>query len=196
MSDHILTGIGKRIKEIRLKSDKKLTTLAKEADISKGLLSKIENGRTVPSLPVLFSIIKTLKVAPEEFFSNIAHDLPKKIIHKSAQEFLPIKKEEEALGFNYNFILDKAFENFTIEVVLLEIEPGSNRKPVSVDAYELKYLVEGNIEYHIEDEIFFLQQGDVLLYDGKLPHVPMNKSDKPAKMLVVYFYYLSSHKTI
>ncbi len=189
MSEYMITGIGRRIKEIRLGNKKKLSVLAEEASISKGLLSKIENGRTVPSLPVLLSLIKALGISPEQFFSTLRFEQPQKFIHKSAEDFLSIKKEEEAKGFNYKLIMEKAAENFAIEVVMLEIEPNSNREKVSVDAYELKYVLEGQIDYQIEDEIIPLKKGDTLLYNGNLPHVPHNKSDKTAKMLVVYFYY-------
>ena len=194
MSEYMITGIGRRIKAIRLGKDKKLTTLAEQANISKGLLSKIENGRTVPSLPVLLSIIKALEITPEMFFSTLSYDPPRKYIHRSAKDFMPIKKEEEAQGFNYNFILEKAFENFAIEVVLLEIEPNSKRNKVTVDAFELKYVVEGQIDYEIEEEIIPLKKGDTLLYDGNLPHVPHNRTEKLAKMLVVYFFYNPERK--
>lgn len=188
MSDYMITGVGRRIKTLRLGYGKKLTALAVEAGVSKGLLSKIENGRTVPSLPVLLSIIRALGISADEFFSPLTFEPTKKYIHKSAKDFVLIEKEQEAKGFNYNFILDKAFESYTIEVVMLEIEPQSAREKVTVDAYELKYVVEGEIEYEIENEIIHLKKGDTLLYDGNLPHVPHNRTNKLAKMLVIYFY--------
>ena len=188
MDNFLLMGIGKRIKNIRLKSGKKLTALAEEAEISKGLLSKIENGRTVPSLPVLLSIIRCLEISPREFFNDLDFAPPQRYIHKSAKDFIPIKKEVEAYGFNYKSILDRAFEDFTMEVVMLEIEPNSKREKVQTDAYELKYMVEGQIDYQIDDEIIHLKKGDTLLYNGIIPHVPHNRTDKLAKMLVIYFY--------
>lgn len=192
MSDYILTGIGRRIKELRKDKGRKLTEVAQTAGISKGLLSKIENGRTVPSLPVLLSIIKALNMRPDAFFEKLNYEAPQRYIHKSAEHLVPIKKEEEATGFNYNFILDKAFENFAIESVVLEIEPGAKRKKVRTDAYEFKYILEGEINYQIDDEFVLLKKGDTLLYNGNIPHVPHNETDQKARMLVIYFYYNSS----
>lgn len=194
MSEYLLTGIGRRIKSLRLDKSIKLTELAKRASISKGLLSKIENGRTVPSLPVLLSIIKSLDIRPEVFFKALHYEPPRRYIHKSASDLIPIKKEEEAEGFNYNFILEETLENFTIEVVILEIEPNSKRDKVTVDAYEYKYVLEGEINYQIEEEFILLKSGDSLLYDGSLAHVPHNETDRTAKMLVIYFYYNSEGK--
>lgn len=189
MSKYLLTGIGKRIKQIRLDQNTKLTDLASKADISKGLLSKIENGRSVPSLPVLLSIIKALDLQPDLFFSGLHFDPPQRYIHKSAEDIIPMKKEEEAEGFHYQFILDRAFENFSVEAVILDIEPNAKREKVQVDAYEYKYVLEGEINYQIEDEFILLKKGDSLLYDGNLPHVPHNDTDQVSRMLVLYLYY-------
>ncbi|MBK7870966.1 MAG: helix-turn-helix transcriptional regulator [Saprospiraceae bacterium] len=193
MSDYLLTGIGRRIKQVRSEKGLKLTELAENAGISKGLLSKIENGRTVPSLPVLLSVIKALQMVPEDFFKNMSYEPPRRYIHKSAAEIIPIQKEEEAVGFNYQHILEQAFENFTVEAVILEILPNSKREKVSVDAYEFKYVLKGEINYQIDDEFILLQEGDTLLYDGRIPHVPHNNTKQPAKMLVLYLYYHSEN---
>ncbi|MBK6946918.1 MAG: helix-turn-helix transcriptional regulator [Haliscomenobacter sp.] len=49
MSDYLISGIGKKLRAVRMERKIKLTALANKAGVSKGLLSKIENGRTVPS---------------------------------------------------------------------------------------------------------------------------------------------------
>ena len=184
----MLSGIGKRIRKLRLDKGQKLTELAHLAGVSKGLLSKIENGRTVPSVPVLLSIIQSLEIQPKDFFTDMSFQPPQRYIHKSAADLQPMIKEEEAIGFNYQFILNQALSNYTIEAVTLEIAPGAKRELVSVDAYEFKYVLEGHINYQIEEEFIHLSPGDSLLYDGRLMHVPHNDTDRPAKMLVIYFY--------
>ncbi len=195
MSDYLLTGIGERIRSLRLERQLKLTDLAEMAGVSKGLLSKIENRRTVPSLPVLLSIIRALELSPEVFFKNLRFEPPRRYIHRSISDLVPIKKETEAKGFNYFFILERALEELTIEAVILEIEPASEREKVSTDAYEFKYVLEGEITYQIDEEFILLQPGDSLLYDGRIPHVPHNRTDKPARMLVLYLFYHSDGKS-
>jgi transcriptional regulator with XRE-family HTH domain len=44
--------------------------LASSSGISKGLLSKIENGKTLPSLPVFFALIDALGLSTQDFFSR------------------------------------------------------------------------------------------------------------------------------
>ena len=65
MTGSEISFVGKRIKELRLNKDLKLVEVAIKSRVSKGLLSRIENGRTIPSLPVLFSIINALNENPK-----------------------------------------------------------------------------------------------------------------------------------
>ena len=62
MQEDILIQISNRIKEIRKKKNITVQELADKADVSKGLISQIENNRTVPSLPVLMSIVQSLNL--------------------------------------------------------------------------------------------------------------------------------------
>ncbi|MCH5598284.1 helix-turn-helix domain-containing protein [Niabella ginsengisoli] len=94
MQDEVLLTISNRIKEIR--QAKKITTerLAKSANVSKGLISQIENNRTVPSLPVLINILQALGVDLNDFFKDISYD--KKIIKvlnlRNPKNIKPLKK--------------------------------------------------------------------------------------------------------
>jgi len=71
MNSNTLLLIGRKIKEIRVQKKIKLVELAMKAKISKGLLSQIENNRTIPSLPVLLQIIKVLEVEYSDFFKKL-----------------------------------------------------------------------------------------------------------------------------
>ncbi|GGZ14025.1 cupin [Echinicola pacifica] len=192
MEDYLI-GIGKKIKEIRKNNNQTILTLAQEAEVSNGLISRIENGRTIPSLPVLLNIIQALKVEVPEFFNA----LPKQkqanfLVCKAADQTL-IEKEEEAEGFVYKSILGKQFSSMGMEAVLLEIHPGSKRTAVVTDAYELKYMIAGECDYHIGEEKVSLSEGDCLFFDGRIPHLPSNISQSVAKMLVIYFYQEPAH---
>lgn len=187
MLDDILTGIGQKIKAIRLNNNLKLYQVAEAAKVSKGLISKIENGRTVPSLPVLLSLIHGIGSTPADFFSGLKYSNGKKYLHQKHDELQEISKEG-AKGYHYQLIFSKPFEAFVFESVILTIEPGATREKVVTDAYEYKYMMEGSVEYWIENEMIILQQGDSLLYDGRLPHVPINNGKSSVTMLVIYLY--------
>ncbi len=188
MSEHLLVDIGQRLRAVRKEKGMTLAELGENAGVSKSLLSKIENGRTVPSLPVLLNLISALDLLPEDFFKGLSFEKPQKYQHCQPHEHQVFYKEEKAEGFLYQRILERGFDEFTLEAVLLDIEPGAERPMVSTDAWEFKYLLKGSLQYHIEDEVIPLRAGDTLLYDGRLMHVPKNEGREVARMLVVYLY--------
>ncbi|OJU42645.1 MAG: hypothetical protein BGN96_02240 [Bacteroidales bacterium 45-6] len=181
--------VGKRIKELRLLKDLKLTDVAIHSGISKGLLSKVENGRTIPSLPVLFKIISALKENPAVFFEKMSESkhIPFYILVKEA-DYKPIEKEA-SVGYSYFHIMSESFKDVTFNAVLLKLSPDAKRDLVTTDGMEFIYMVEGNIEYQLNDVIISLNQGDSLFFDGRVPHLKINKSGKEARILVVYLLF-------
>ena len=185
MDAQLLIRIGRKIRDIRTGQQMKLHEVAEAARISKGLLSRIENGRTVPSLPVLLSIIGNLKVPMHVFFEDIEVVSPAPFVHRKAAQYDPFVKEN-AVGFLYHHILSRTVFNVALEADILTLQPGSQREPVTTDGFEFKYMLKGELEYHLGDEKMIFQEGDSLFFNGRIPHVPANRSDRPATMLVIY----------
>lgn len=190
MQDDILIQISNKIKEIRKSQKKTVQQLADEAKVSKGLISQIENNRTVPSLPVLMNIVLALKIDLKDFFEDISHNREsrQKIVIKSKNDYQPFEKEA-AKGFKYKRILTRNMDGGPVDTVLLELKKGARRSQmIKTDAYEYKYLIRGTVEYQIESEKYVIEEGDSLFFDGRLPHKPANIGDTDALMLVVYFF--------
>lgn len=187
MHDPVLIEIAQKIRSLRQAQGLTLHEVAERAAVSKSLLSKVENGRTVPSLPVLVAVIQALKVDMSSFFEDIGQgrnmNLP--YIHRSAEDYQPFEREA-ASGFFYRHVLNQSLQDTTLEVVILDLHPGSQREPLTTDGYEFKYLLRGAVEYHLGNDIVSLEAGDSLLFDGRTPHVPVNQGEEVATMLVVY----------
>lgn len=181
--------LGPRIREIRVIKDYKLVEIAQKASISKGLLSRIENGRTLPSLPVLFSIIAALGESPSSFFENMKPSVHKPFFVLKNESELPSIIKEDSTGFNYFAILNHTFSDITFNATLLKLEPDAQREPVTTDGMEFIYLVTGEIVYNIGNEAFIMKEGDSLFFDGRVPHLKINRSGKMAKILVIYLLF-------
>jgi transcriptional regulator with XRE-family HTH domain len=187
MSDFLI-GIGKRIKDIRKKNNLTINELANKASVSNGLISRIENGRTIPSLPVLLELIQSLEIDASYFFQGVEKKSNTKYIHIPKENQQILEKEVEAEGFSYLHIFNKSLNAIGFEAVLLTIAPGSKRDKVITDAWEFKYILDGEVTYIIDNEEVKLKEGDSLYFNGKFPHVPVNNSTKKCTMLVLYFY--------
>ena len=162
--------------------------MAERAGVTKGLISQIENSRTIPSLLVLIQIIKALELDLDDFFSELslhAKETPVLVQRKSDYERF---EKEPASGYEYFRIFTKKVKESTIDIVLLEIQPGSSRDFVQTEAFEYKYIISGSVRYVFRDQEIDLESGDSMLFDGRLEHNPVNNGDVPVQMLVVYFF--------
>ena len=188
MQEDILIQISTHIKERRREKGITVQELADRAQVSKGLISQIENSRTIPSLIVLIQIVKALEVDLNVFFKDIqikAGYSP--VIVKRKDEYQPFEKEN-ANGFRYHRIFTESIKNSTVDFVILELEPDAKRPMVVTEAYEFKYILAGEIDYYFKNEMITLRQGDSMLFDGRISHTPKNKTATTASMLVIYFF--------
>ena len=63
-------SIGRRVRHLRQRLQLTATELAAEAGLSPGMLSKIENGGTSPSLSTLRALARALNVPMTSFFAD------------------------------------------------------------------------------------------------------------------------------
>ena len=181
-----LTILAGRLREIRKKKGLTLQQLADKTGLTAGLLSKIENLRTSPSLPVLSDIAGALDTDMSELF--LASDGMKsnrKWRHFPAGSFQAVDREENC-GFSYQFIFESRLSGDRQQVMLVEVAPGASRKPVSGDGSEILYMISGRLRYRIGADVIDFGPGDVLFFDSSVPHVPENHSSEKAVLLAVY----------
>ncbi|MFH1477901.1 MAG: XRE family transcriptional regulator [Verrucomicrobiota bacterium] len=184
-TDHSLFKIGLNIRQARRKRELTLSDIARHTGLSKGLLSKIENFRTLPSLPVLAAIARSLNLQLEDLVQGIGMEAQASGQFVSAADRLPFKREKSR-GFHYAALIANAFGAIGFESVVLTLEPGAKRKPVSTDGCEFIFMLKGKIMFQVGNETIKLSAGDAFYFDGHLPHTPRNISSTTAELLVIY----------
>ncbi|WP_119079363.1 helix-turn-helix domain-containing protein [Chitinophaga alhagiae] len=181
--------IGGLIRRYRKEKGLKLLDLSGVTGIKSAMLSKIENGRMLPTIPTLFTIIRKLGIRPDTFFSELSAEssFPGYLLLR-ANSYSSYEKEEGATGFEYQSILENNFAGGAFQISLLTLRPGSQRQAVTTAAYEFVYVLNGDLQYQLEDKIFDLQEGDSLFFDGNIAHVPINHLNGTIRLLVMYFF--------
>ncbi|EPR69343.1 helix-turn-helix domain-containing protein [Cyclobacterium qasimii] len=187
-SAYLTTWIGTKIKDIRKSNHLKLGDLADKSGISIAMLSKIENGRVFPTLPTLIQVLNTLNVDLNVFFSDLQSEkeFPGYLL-KRKDEYRSVKKEEEAIGFDDQLILNHKMERSSMEISLLTISGKSQRERVTTDGFEYLYVINGSIKYELGENTFDLEEGDSLFFNGNISHLPINSKKTDAQLLVIYF---------
>jgi transcriptional regulator with XRE-family HTH domain len=182
----VVSMIAQKIRMIRLEKNLTIQELARRSNVSKGLLSKIENSRTIPSLPVFITIIQSLDIPLKEFFREMVLANGKNYLLIKKDQSIPMQREGRS-GFSYQYLLSQNITNGTMEAVLLTVEPGAKGNPTTTDGYEFKYILRGSCDYMINNETITLEEGDALYFDASIPHLPINNTRKKVDMLVIYF---------
>ncbi|AFD06079.1 helix-turn-helix domain-containing protein [Solitalea canadensis] len=188
MEEDLLIQISNKIRAFRKERGMTLQELADKAKVSKGLISQIENSRTIPSLLVLIDIVLALEVDLNYFFKGIGSNINGPMILVKRKEEYEAFEKESAEGFLYQRIFTKTFKNTTVDIVLLDLSKDAQRPMVETEAFEFKYIIRGKIEYIFPDRTIELNKGDAMLFDGRISHNPRTISDENALMLIVYFF--------
>lgn len=182
---HDLMQVGVKMRQIRTLRKLTLDAVAQRTGLSKGLLSKIENFRTIPSLPVLAAIARSLRIELAELVSGIGRPTasPYVVIRKKDRMFV---KRDNAIGFLYQSLMTRNVGDRVFEAFVLTLRPRARRKFVTTDGHQFVFILKGTIVFHIGSERLHLQNGDALFFDGRIPHVPINTSQKDARLLAIY----------
>lgn len=181
--------LGSRLKELRKKKGLTLQSLGEKTGLTAGLLSKIENFRVLPSLPVLEEIARALETDLATLFTpGISPGSRKKFLHIKAEDFREIDREENS-GFTYKLVFESRLTGDRQQVMLVEIAPGARREPVTGDGTEILYLIKGALTCILEEEKVELKEGDVLFFDSSLPHTTINTGRITAHLLVHYHLF-------
>ena len=189
MQEDLLIQIGNKIKEVRKSKGITVQELADRAEVSKGLISQIENNRAIPSLPVLMKVILSLQINLPDFFEElrtVSGEQGVLIVRKS--DYRSIQKEADK-GFEYKRILTRTIAGGSTDIVLLELKKGAVRKRlVHTEAFEYKYIIRGCLKYEIDGKDYLLKKGDSIFFDGRLGHRLSNPGNTDTLMLVIYFF--------
>jgi len=184
-------SIGGQVRDFRKKLDMTVTELAKQAGLSSGMLSKIENGLTSPSLATLQSLSAALNMPVTAFFRQFEEQRDATFVR--AGEGLKIERRGSRNGHIYRLLGHSFGKNVTMEPYVVTLTEESEVFPLfQHNGNELIYLLEGELDYHHGGVAYRLTPGDSLFFDANAPHGPENLIKLPIRFLSVIAYARAS----
>lgn len=181
--EDILVNLGKQLKRIRLNKNLSLKQVAEKSDVSIGLISKIENFRTTPSLPVLLKIMQSLQIDLSEL-NLTSNNKEAYILIKNGEGV--VEEREDSRGLEYTFLFSDSLSESNLRTYIVKVKKDIYREPISTDAIELLYVIKGKLTYMLNEDKLELEEGDILFFDGSVPHALQNKHSETATMLKMY----------
>lgn len=182
-------AIGREVRAFRKQKDITVAELASMTGLSIGMLSKIENGNTSPSLSTLQTLANSLSVPLTSFFRRFEEQ--RMAVHTKAGEGVELEREGTRAGHQYNLLghIGANTSGVIVEPYLITLSEQSDVFPVfQHGGIEAIYMLEGKVDYRHGDEVFSLVPGDTLFFDADAPHGPEVLVDLPARYLSIISY--------
>ncbi len=177
-------AIGKQVRAQRKRLNLTVAALARQAQLSSGMLSKIENGQTSPSLATLTALANALHVPVTSFFRGYEEQRDVSFIR--AGEGLSIERRGSGAGHQYQLLGHTIGKPYNIEPYLITIDDESEVFPVFQHAgMELIYMLEGRVAYRHANRVYTLNPGDTLFFDAEASHGPDEIQKLPCRYLSI-----------
>lgn len=186
-------AIGRAVRGFRQKQDITVADLSTATGLSIGMLSKIENGNTSPSLTTLGTLAHALSVPLTAFFREYEED--RVAVHTKAGAGVELEREGTRAHHQYNLLghIGANTSGVIVEPYLITLTEASDTFPTfQHGGIETIYMLEGAVDYRHGSEVYPLRPGDTLFFDADAPHGPETLVELPARFLSIISYPQSS----
>lgn len=171
-------SLGVRLRHARLVAGYTLLQLARKAECSESLISKLERGLATPSLAMLHRLAVALE-------TNIAA--------LTTEEILPdgpiLRNGERPVIKAGGIALERLVlpkRGGLLQANIHIVEPGEATDGMIEHAgEEIGYVLEGTVELLLGDERFVVQPGDAFTFPSHVPHGYRNVGENVARILWV-----------
>lgn len=176
-----MTALGARIAQLRESHGFSAAEVAAAAGISRGYLSRLENGHQLPSLVILDAIAQQFGVAMGYFFET------------NSDGQVAVQTGIDAIGGELLAGSSFAYEALCVQrghkladPFLATFRPGTLTEISAHDAEYFRYVIAGCLILHYGDDRYELRQGDAIYYDATRPHEIECLGDVPTKAVTLY----------
>lgn len=166
--------IGSRIKSLRLLQNRTIQDLANGSDLSKSMISKIENNKTIPSIAALVKIASSLGVSVSDILEAE---------ETLSAEFIEASEFEENItqtdkGYHI-FPFASKYHHKKMQPILVVAKKGEVKEHrLNHEGEEFIYVLKGVMEFKVGNKTYELQKGDSLYFNSLENHGMMPVSDE------------------
>ena len=175
--------IGKRVHSLRSQRGISLQELASRTNLSKSLLSKIENGKVSSPVSTLFVIAKALNTKITYFFSDQDENLPIILVRKNERQ--QFHRVDAQFGYTYEALGYKRKEKLMEPFILYMDKKTARNVTFSHPGEEILFMLDGSWEFKHGDQTLTLRKGDCIYFDATIPHSGKPIGSKPVKAFMV-----------
>jgi len=177
-------AIGSQVRRYRKQFGLTVAELADRAALSSGMLSKIENGNTSPSLATLRALSVALNVPVTALFRQFEEQRDATFVR--AGQGLQIERRGTRAGHQYRLLGHSIHSEVSVEPYLITLREDSEVFPIfQHGGVEFIYMLQGTVVYRHADTTYRLSPGDSLFFDADAPHGPEELVELPVRFLSI-----------
>ncbi|MDB5816354.1 MAG: putative HTH-type transcriptional regulator [Rhodocyclales bacterium] len=176
--------IGGRLKHARLLAGIRMRELAEKVGCTESMISKLESGRVVPSLPMLQRLVDALDRDLASFFGSDPNSpgIIQRAGERSVAHTDPIR---QGTGVSYERLVPFGAGNL-LECNIHVIETGGAKQdPITHQGETVGYIVEGQLELTVETTLYKLGIGDSFFFKNHLTNSYRNPGPGVTRVLWV-----------
>jgi transcriptional regulator with XRE-family HTH domain len=176
--------LGLRLRMARRSKGWTMKQLAEAAGCSESLLSKIENGRNLPSLPLLHRLVQVLDTNIGWLFGDRASQ--RNIVFRAGQRpVIALDPQHRGEGIALERVIPFS-EMHLLQCNIHHIaEGGSSAGPIAHEGEEVGYVLAGRIELIVEGRSHRLAAGDAFVFRSDRQHAYRNVGEGTASIFWV-----------
>ncbi|MFN0104281.1 MAG: helix-turn-helix domain-containing protein [Bryobacteraceae bacterium] len=178
--------LGSKLRQLRMRKKIALTELGKHTGLSASMLSQLENGKLIPTLPTLARVAMVFDVGLDYFFGTRRRAGLFEVVRKEERMRFSNDVDAERPGYYFEVLAFKA-NNKPIEAYLAEFPQRESPEAVSHAhaGAELVHVLEGRLEVVYQDDTVVLEAGDSAYFDATEVHSYRGLSEPPARAVVI-----------
>jgi len=171
--------LGQRLRKRRQELNLSLRELAGRVGLTASFLSQVERDQVSPSIKSLRRISKALD-API-FYFLVEHDTRSPVVRRN--ERLKLILPESNLVYE---LLTPDLDR-QMEVFIAELEPGDDNiaMPLRQHTEECIYVLQGQLEIQLGEDIYLLDAGDSVYFEGPLLRHLIARGDETLRFISV-----------
>lgn len=179
--------LGRKLHQLRMRKKIALADLGKHTGLSPSLLSQLENGKMVPTLPTLARIAMVFDVGLEYFFGDKRGKKLFSVVRAGERMRFPERPDVPEPSYFFE-CLTFASQGKGLQAYLADFPQRTSKKESAEhfhDGSEFVFVMEGTLSVRFQGEDHDLHAGDSVLLDSSEPHNYRGKGKKGARALVV-----------
>ena len=178
--------LGRKLKQLRMRKKIGLVDLGKHTGLSASMLSQLENGKLIPTLPTLARVAMVFDVGLDHFFADRKRRSLFSVVRAGERMRFPDRADSPSPAWFFECLAFSTQEK-SLQAYLTSFEPRPAEAVLDHvhDGAEFIFVLQGELGVHYADEETILNAGDSVYFDASHPHGYRSATTDPASAIVI-----------